>query len=119
MDINLSDFHFLRPLWLLLLPFAAVLPLSRNERLSPLAREIAADLRDDWNIDFDDAGAIGRRYRRQDEVGTPFCITVDFETLGENDPSLKDTVTIRHRDSMEQERVAVKDLLHWLIARVR
>lgn len=50
---------------------------------------------------------------------SPFCITVDFETLGENDASLKDTVTIRHRDSMEQERVAIKDLLHWLIARVR
>ena len=57
--------------------------------------------------------------RRQDEGGTPFSIAGDGETLGENDPSLKDTVTIRHRDSMEQERVAVKDLLHWLIARVR
>ena len=60
---------------------AAVLPLSRNADLSPKARDLAAALRRNWNVDFDDAGAIGRRYRRQDEVGTPFCITVDFDTL--------------------------------------
>ena len=71
------------------------------------------------SVFYDETGAVGRRYRRQDEVGTPFCITVDFETLGENDASLKGTVTIRHRDSMKQERVAIEDLLHWLIARVR
>src|SRR5674476_439143 len=59
---------------------AAVLPLSRHEDLSPVARDLAADLRKSWNVEFDDAGAIGRRYRRQDEIGTPFCITVDFET---------------------------------------
>ena len=71
------------------------------------------------SVFYDETGAGGRRYRRQDEVGTPFCITVDFETLGENDASLKGTVTIRHRDSMKQERVAIEDLLHWLIARIR
>ena len=59
---------------------AAVLPLSRNADLSPKARALAATLRQRWNVEFDDAGAIGRRYRRQDEIGTPFCITVDFET---------------------------------------
>src|ERR671913_92615 len=59
----------------------AVLPLSRNPDLSPKAKDLAAALRRNWNVDFDDAGAIGRRYRRQDEVGTPFCITVDFDTL--------------------------------------
>jgi hypothetical protein len=60
---------------------AAVLPLSRNEALSPKARDLAAELRKHWNIEFDDAQAIGRRYRRQDEIGTPFCVTVDFDTL--------------------------------------
>jgi glycyl-tRNA synthetase len=89
---------------------AAVLPLSRNEQLSPLAKEIAAELRLDWNIDFDDAGAIGRRYRRQDEIGTPFCITVDFDSLEDK------AVTVRHRDSMQQERIAITDL-HGYLAR--
>ncbi len=79
----------------------AVLPLSRNEQLTPIAKTLAADLRKLWNIDFDDAGAIGRRYRRQDEIGTPFCITVDFDTLEDN------AVTIRERDSMAQERISL------------
>ena len=83
---------------------AAVLPLSRNEDLSPIARELAAQLRQSWNIDFDDAGAIGRRYRRQDEIGTPFCITVDFESLEDK------AVTVRHRDNMAQERIPMADL---------
>ncbi len=80
---------------------AAVLPLSRNADLSPKARDLATRLRRHWNIDFDDAGAIGKRYRRQDEIGTPFCITVDFDTLED------DAVTIRERDSMAQERVSL------------
>ena len=91
---------------------AAVLPLSRNEQLSPKARDLAAQLRKTWNIDFDDAGAIGRRYRRQDEIGTPFCITVDFDTLEDH------AVTIRHRDSMEQERVALDQVESYLAARL-
>ncbi|MBC9944786.1 glycine--tRNA ligase [Leucobacter sp. cx-328] len=91
----------------------AVLPLSRNEKLSPLAREIAADLRQDWNIDFDDAGAIGRRYRRQDEIGTPFCVTVDFDSLDD------DAVTIRERDTMEQTRVPRAELYGFLAERLR
>lgn len=91
---------------------AAVLPLSRNEELSPKARDLAAQLRRSWNIDFDDAGAIGRRYRRQDEIGTPFCITVDFDTLEDQ------AVTIRHRDSMEQERVALDQVEGYLAARL-
>ena len=86
----------------------AVLPLSRNERLSPMARELAADLRKYWAIDFDDAGAIGRRYRRQDEVGTPFCVTVDFESLDDR------AVTVRERDSMAQERVSLDRLRGYL-----
>ncbi|MEU7853927.1 glycine--tRNA ligase [Nonomuraea sp. NPDC049141] len=80
---------------------AAVLPLSRNADLSPKARDLAAQLRRRWNVEFDDAGAIGRRYRRQDEIGTPFCITVDFDTLDDQ------AVTIRERDSMAQERISL------------
>jgi glycyl-tRNA synthetase len=80
---------------------AAVLPLSRNADLSPKAKDLAAQLRKNWNVEFDDAGAIGRRYRRQDEIGTPFCITVDFQTLED------DAVTVRERDSMNQERISI------------
>jgi glycyl-tRNA synthetase len=79
----------------------AVLPLSRNTDLSPKARDLAAALRKHWNVDFDDAGAIGRRYRRQDEIGTPFCITIDFDTLEDN------AVTVRERDTMKQERISL------------
>ncbi|TQL03830.1 glycine--tRNA ligase [Cellulomonas sp. SLBN-39] len=91
---------------------AAVLPLSRNEQLSPKARDLAAELRRSWNVDFDDAGAIGRRYRRQDEIGTPFCITVDFDTLEDH------AVTIRHRDEMTQERVALDQVAGYLAQRL-
>ncbi len=91
---------------------AAVLPLSRNADLSPKARDLAAALRKHWNIEFDDAGAIGRRYRRQDEIGTPFCLTVDFDTLNDQ------AVTIRERDSMAQERVALDQVEAYLAARL-
>jgi glycyl-tRNA synthetase len=87
---------------------AAVLPLSRNEQLSPVARELADRLRQHWNVDFDDAGAIGRRYRRQDEIGTPFCITVDFDTLDDQ------AVTVRERDTMAQERIPLDKLEAYL-----
>jgi glycyl-tRNA synthetase len=86
----------------------AVLPLSRNEQLSPVARSLAADLRKFWNIEFDDAGAIGRRYRRQDEIGTPFCVTIDFDTLEDN------AVTVRERDSMAQERIPLDRVVGYL-----
>src|SRR2546429_2288688 len=79
----------------------AVLPLSRNADLSPKARDVAATLRRNWNVDFDDPGAIGRRYRRQDEIGTPFCVTVDFDSLNDH------PVPVRERDTMSQERVAM------------
>ncbi|GAB3702324.1 glycine--tRNA ligase [Mariniluteicoccus flavus] len=91
---------------------AAVLPLSRNEQLSPKAKDLAAQLRKNWNVDFDDAQAIGRRYRRQDEIGTPFCITVDFDTLEDQ------AVTIRDRDTMGQERVALDQVEGYLAARL-
>jgi glycyl-tRNA synthetase len=82
----------------------AVLPLSRNEDLTPKSKALAAELRQFWNVEFDDSGAIGRRYRRQDEIGTPFCVTVDFETLEDN------AVTVRERDSMSQERISLDGL---------
>jgi len=91
---------------------AAVLPLSRNEALNPIAKSLAAELRKNWNIDFDDSGAIGRRYRRQDEIGTPFCITIDFETADDQ------SVTIRERDSMAQERVSLDKVASYLFERL-
>jgi glycyl-tRNA synthetase len=90
----------------------AVLPLSRNTDLSPKARDLATMLRQRWTVEFDDAQAIGRRYRRQDEVGTPYCLTVDFETLED------DAVTIRERDSMNQERVPIEGVERWLLERL-
>ena len=90
----------------------AVLPLSRNESLSPRARDLAARLRQFWNVDFDDAQAIGRRYRRQDEIGTPYCVTVDFDTLNDH------AVTVRERDSMTQERVSEDKVTEYLIQRL-
>src|SRR5690606_13247639 len=90
----------------------AVLPLSRNPELSPKAKGLAQALRQNWNIEFDDAGAIGRRYRRQDEIGTPFCVTVDFDTLDDH------AVTVRERDPMKQERVSLDQIEGYLAARL-
>jgi glycyl-tRNA synthetase len=90
----------------------AVLPLSRNADLSPKARDVAATLRGHWNTDFDDASAIGRRYRRQDEIGTPYCVTVDFESLQDQ------AVTVRERDSMKQERIGIDSLVGYLSERL-
>jgi glycyl-tRNA synthetase len=86
----------------------AVLPLSRNERLVPEARRVHDLVKPEWMSQYDDAGAIGRRYRRQDEVGTPFCVTVDFESLDDGQ------VTVRERDSMSQDRIAIDTLVPYL-----
>ena len=91
---------------------AAVLPLSRNPDLSPKAKALAAELRSLWNVDFDDAGAIGRRYRRQDEIGTPYCVTVDFDSLDD------DAVTVRERDSMAQDRIGLSEVRSYLAERM-
>jgi glycyl-tRNA synthetase len=97
----------------------AVFPLLKNkEMLVTKAKEIVALLRPHMNVFYDESGAIGRRYRRQDEVGTPFGVTVDFETLGEKDRQLRDTVTLRDRDSMKQERLPIKDLPGILVSRI-
>ena len=92
---------------------AAVLPLSRNDELNPIAKELSATLRKTWNVDYDDSGAIGRRYRRQDEIGTPFCITVDFDSLEDK------AVTIRERDSMAQERIPLANVASYLFERLQ
>src|SRR5205814_221239 len=90
----------------------AVLPLSRNEKLAPLAGDVASALRRNFMIDVDDAGSIGRRYRRQDEVGTPLCVTIDFESLDDQ------AVTIRDRDTMVQDRVPIDGLVDALRERL-
>jgi glycyl-tRNA synthetase len=98
----------------------AIFPLLRNkEALVAKAREVQALLRPHMNLFYDEGGAIGRRYRRQDEIGTPFGVTIDFETLGEKGEELRDTVTLRDRDSMKQERVAIKDLPQLIPSKIR
>ncbi|MBN77330.1 MAG: glycine--tRNA ligase, partial [Verrucomicrobiaceae bacterium] len=82
------------------------------------AKEVKELLLPFMNVFYDEAGAVGRRYRRQDEIGTPFCVTIDFETLGEEDPELKGTVTVRERDSMNQERVSIDDLTGYLLKKL-
>ena len=97
----------------------ASFPLLKNkEPLVAKAKEVVDLLRPHMFVFYDESGAIGRRYRRQDEIGTPFCVTVDFETLGEKDEKLRDTVTLRERDSMKQERIAISDLLAALSVRI-
>ncbi len=90
----------------------AVLPLSRNETLVPEARRVFDLVKGEWMCQYDDAGAIGRRYRRQDEVGTPFCVTVDFDSLEDRQ------VTVRERDTMAQERLPIDDLVGYLQERL-
>jgi len=104
---------------------AAILPLLKNKpELVEKAKEVKNLLQPFMSVFYDETAAIGRRYRRQDEIGTPFCIAIDFDTIGQggennDDTSTQDSVTIRHRDSMEQERVAISDLLPWLLQRLR
>ncbi|MBQ9165317.1 MAG: glycine--tRNA ligase, partial [Oscillospiraceae bacterium] len=90
----------------------AVLPLSK--KLAPKAQEIYAELSKYFMVDYDDAGSIGKRYRREDEIGTPYCITVDFETIGDENTPADNAVTIRDRDTMEQVRVPISELKVWL-----
>ena len=83
---------------------AAILPLVKKDGLPETAKEILQELQWEFNVAYDEKDAVGRRYRRQDAIGTPFCITIDHQTIEDN------TVTVRYRDSMKQERVAVKNL---------
>jgi glycyl-tRNA synthetase len=97
-----------------------IFPLLKNKpELVAKAREVQKLLQPFMNVFYDETAAIGRRYRRQDEVGTPFGVTIDFDTIGENGPELKDTVTLRDRDTMEQQRIKISDLLPFLLERIR
>jgi glycyl-tRNA synthetase len=97
----------------------AVLPLMKNKpEIVKKAEDVRALLRPWMNVFYDEAGSIGRRYARQDEAGTPFCVTIDFDTLGEK-PELLDTVTIRHRDDGRQERLKISELLDFLLSKIR
>ena len=87
---------------------AAVLPLSKKEELTAPAREIWNDLKRNFMVEYDETQSIGKRYRRQDEIGTPYCVTVDFETLKDK------AVTVRNRDTMKQERIKIKELGKYL-----
>lgn len=91
---------------------AAILPLVNKDGMPEISREIESKLRPYFKVFYDDKGAIGRRYRRQDEAGTPFCFTVDTQTLEDQ------TVTVRERDSMKQERIKIDDILTYLIKKL-
>ena len=102
-----------------LAPFkCAVLPLSKKEVLSGSARALHAELSKHFMCDYDDTGSIGKRYRRQDEIGTPFCITLDFETVGDETTPADHCVTIRERDSMEQVRIPMDQVAAYIAERV-
>ena len=113
MDAEKNDVRTVLRLHPALAPFkCAVLPLSK--KLSGKAREVQAGLSKYFMVDFDDAGSIGKRYRRQDEIGTPYCVTVDFATVGDGENEADHAVTIRDRDTMDQVRVPISGLKAWL-----
>ncbi len=97
-----------------------ILPLLKNRpEIVQRAREVKEMLQPYMNVFYDETGAIGRRYRRQDEIGTPFCVTIDFDTIGDGeDPSTKDSVTLRDRDSMQQRRIPISELLPFLMQQI-
>ncbi len=112
-DAEKNDTRVVLHLHPVLAPFkCAVLPLSK--KLGDKAQEIYAELSKHFMVDYDDAGSIGKRYRRQDEIGTPFCVTVDFETVGDENTPADNCVTIRDRDTMEQVRIPVSELVNYI-----
>src|SRR5574344_1123727 len=112
-DAEKNDVRVVLHLHPALAPYkAAVLPLSK--KLSDKAREIQAELSKEWMVDFDETGSIGKRYRREDEIGTPYCVTVDFDTVGDAEKAGDNCVTVRDRDSMEQVRLPISELKAYL-----
>jgi glycine--tRNA ligase len=108
-DAGKNDTRVVMRLHPALAPFkACVLPLSK--KLAPKAEEVRAELAKYFMVDYDETGSIGKRYRRQDEIGTPLCITIDFETVGDDKTAADGCVTVRDRDTMQQERVKIEDL---------
>ena len=101
-----------------LAPFkCAVLPLSK--KLGPKAQELQAELAKEFMVDYDEAGSIGKRYRRQDEIGTPFCVTVDFQTVGDGKTEADGCVTVRERDTMAQVRIPMDQVKDYIAQRVK
>ena len=98
---------------------AAILPLSKKEVLTGPAKELYAKLAKDFMIDYDETGSIGKRYRREDEIGTPYCITFDFETVGDENTPADHCVTIRERDTMKQIRLPIEQVKGYLAERVK
>ena len=112
MDAEKNDTRVVMHLHPALAPFkACVLPLSK--KLAEEASALYAELSEHFMVDYDEAGSIGKRYRRQDEIGTPFCITYDFESKEDG------CVTVRDRDTMQQERIPMKDLTHYIIKKLK
>ena len=112
-DAEKNDVRVVLHLHPALAPYkAAILPLSK--KLSEPARKIYEELSKEWMLDFDETGSIGKRYRREDEVGTPFCITVDFDTVGDAEHEGDNCVTVRERDTMEQVRIPISELKAYL-----
>ena len=103
-----------------LAPFkAAILPLSKKEVLSGPAMELYNELSKDFMVDYDETGSIGKRYRRQDEIGTPFCITLDFNTVGDENTPADHCVTIRERDTMNQVRIPIDQVKSYLEEKIK
>ena len=100
---------------------AAILPLSKKEVLTGPAQELYRELAADFMVDYDETGSIGKRYRREDEIGTPFCITFDFNTVGDPDKGIEadHCVTIRERDSMEQVRIPISEVKAYIAERIK
>ncbi len=116
-DAEKNDVRVVLRLHPFLAPFkCAVLPLSK--KLAGPATEIYHKLQKYFMVDYDDSGSIGKRYRREDEIGTPFCITVDFDTVGDDTKAGDGCVTVRERDSMQQERIPIDDLVHYILGRI-
>ena len=112
-DAEKNDVRTVLRLHPALAPFkCAVLPLSK--KLGDKAREIQLELSKYFMVDYDDAGSIGKRYRREDEIGTPYCITVDFQTVGDDNTPADNAVTVRDRDTMEQVRVPISELKDYI-----
>ena len=92
---------------------------DRSKKLGPKAQELQAELAKEFMVDYDEAGSIGKRYRRQDEIGTPFCVTVDFQTVGDGKTEADGCVTVRERDTMAQVRIPMDQVKDYIAQRVK
>ena len=118
--LDLADGHTHLLHRVALAPFkAAILPLSKKEVLTGPAQELYAELSKEFMVDYDETGSIGKRYRREDEIGTPYCITFDFNTVGTETDEADHCVTIRERDSMQQVRIPISEVKDYIAERIK